>query len=207
MYSVALVASRPTPLITAITKPAAATGTVGLLMAASVTLRQSPNSRRSRTRTAPKSEATPRIWTRFTTPYIHTPDSRIAWPIAEPCSHAMNSYRRSSRLALCTIGIDVERAAVPGYPFRLNLEALGVPIAMTMDRDRSSYWNDAFLQACPLGAGGRSQCEIPDLAIGSANLHARMRSGKANRSYDSACELKFLIQVPTPTVMGRCWRS
>ena len=35
MYSVALVASRPTPLIAAMTNPVAATGTVGLLIAAS----------------------------------------------------------------------------------------------------------------------------------------------------------------------------
>jgi hypothetical protein len=34
-----------------------------------------------------------------------------------------------------------------------------------------------------------------------------VRSGKANAGIHSACELEFLIQVPTPTVMGRCWKS
>src|ERR1700682_5861183 len=83
---------------------------------------------------------------------------------------------------LCTIGIDVERAAVPDYPFRFDLKTLWVLITMTMDRNCSSYWNDAFLQACPLGSGRRGQCEIPDLPVRSAYFHGRVRSGQAKRS-------------------------
>jgi hypothetical protein len=34
-----------------------------------------------------------------------------------------------------------------------------------------------------------------------------VRSGKANRSFDGACELEFRIRVPGPTVMGRCRKT
>src|SRR6202162_3272726 len=177
-YSVAFVASRQMPLTAAMTKPVVATGTVGLLIAGRATLRHRPTRRRSRISTEPKSVATPRMWTRFTTPYVHTPDSRIAWPRAEACNHAMNSYKTVPWLGLLTIGIDVESAAVPDYPFGLDLETVCVPIAMTMDRYCGPYRDDPFLQSCPLGPGRWSQYEIPEFSV-SAELHRSTRSGQA----------------------------
>src|SRR5437660_7101677 len=96
-YSGAFVARRHTPLVAATVKPVPAMGTVGVVMEASEMFRQTPSNRRSMTRTEPKSDATPKMWTRLTTPYVHTPDSRMAWPSVEPCSHAMNSYKKDSR--------------------------------------------------------------------------------------------------------------
>src|SRR5580700_3880349 len=127
-YSVAFVASRQMPLTAAITKPAVATRIVGLLIAGRATLRHRPISRKSRISTKPNRLATPRMWTRFTTPYVHTPDSRIAWPRVEACNHAMNSYKTVPWLCLLTVGIDVERAAVPDYPFGLDLETVCIAI-------------------------------------------------------------------------------
>src|SRR6202051_3286136 len=164
-YSVAFVASRQMPLTAAMTKPVVATGTVGLLIAGRAALRHRPTSRRSRISTEPNSVATPRMWTSFTAPYVHTPDSRITWPRAEACNHAMNSYKTVPWLSLLAIGIDVESAAVPDYSFSLDLETVCVPIAMTMDRHGGSYRDDAFLQSCVLGTGRWSQCEIPELSV------------------------------------------
>jgi hypothetical protein len=118
----------------------------------------------------------------------------------------MKSYKRSPS-DLCAIGIDVERLAVPGYPLGLDLKTLGVSIPMTVDCDCSSDGNHSFLQACPLRPGRRSQRKIPDLAIRSADLHCGMRSSEAKASEDGAGNLEFLIQIPTPAVMGRCWNS
>src|ERR1700730_15202934 len=109
-------------------------------------------------------------------------------------------------VTLGTIRIHVERAAHPGYPFTLNLKALCISIAMTMNGNRSSNRNDAFLQARPLGTGRWRQGDVPDFAIG-AHFHRRMRSGKANTGFHSACEFEFLIGVSGPTVMGRSWKS
>lgn len=100
-YSVAFVARRQIPLLAATMKPAKAMDTVGLVIAGRGTFRQHPKRRRSRTRIAPNSEATPRMWTRFTQPYVHTPDSRIAWPRAEASSQARNSYKRSTGYVIC----------------------------------------------------------------------------------------------------------
>src|ERR1700682_1292034 len=98
----------------------------------------------------------------------------------------MNSYKNGPSVTLFSIGIDIERAAVPSYPFSLDLKALCVPIAMTMDRNRSSYRNDPFLQSCVPGPGRWGQCEIPDLALGT-HFHRRMRPSQADALFDGAC--------------------
>ena len=118
----------------------------------------------------------------------------------------MNSYKWSPAV-LGAIRVDVERTAVPGYSFGLDLKTFWIAIAMTMDHDHGSYRDDPFLQACPLGSGRRSQREVPNLPIGGADLHCGMRSGKADAGDHRAGDFEFLIQVPTPTVMGPCWNS
>src|SRR5262245_7869068 len=96
-YSVPFVASMHVPLAAAIAKPIAAIGTVGREMAVRATFRQNPINRRSRTRTAPNREETPRMWMRLMTPYAHTPDERTAWPSDDDCSHARRSYTMSDQ--------------------------------------------------------------------------------------------------------------
>ncbi len=118
----------------------------------------------------------------------------------------MNSYKWSPPV-LGAIRVDVERTAVPGYSFGLDLKTFWIAIAMTMDHNRGAYWDDPFLQAGALGSGRRSEREVPDLPIGGTDLHCGMRSGKADAGDHRARDFEFLIQIPTPTVMGRRWKS
>src|ERR1700674_1759459 len=67
--------------------------------------------------------------------------------------------------ALCATGIDVERLTVPDYAFALHFKPLLGPVAVTVDRDRSSYRNGPFLETRPLSSGRWRQCDIPDFAI------------------------------------------
>src|ERR1700676_3292368 len=136
-------------------------------------------------------------------PYVHTPDSRMAWPRAEPCSHAINSYNHSP--ALFAVGIDVEGLAIPSYALGLDLKPFGIPIAMAINRNRRPHGNDSFFQACPSGRGRRGQCEVPDFAIGP-DFHRRVRARKAHTAFDRSRELEFLIGIPSPAVMSPCGR-
>src|SRR5208282_4907288 len=104
----------------------------------------------------------------------------------------MNSYKWSPAVS-GAIRVDVERTAVPGYSFGLDLKTFWIAIAMAMDHNRGSHWDDPFLQARPLGSGRRSQREIPDLPTGGADLHCGMRSGKADASDHRARYFEFRV--------------
>jgi hypothetical protein len=77
---------------------------------------------------------------------------------------------------------------------------------MTMDGNRGSNGNDAFLQACVFGSGRWGQSDIPEFAV-SAHFHRRVRSGKADAGFDRTCEFEFRIEISTPNVMGRSRNS
>src|SRR5712671_2044904 len=99
------------------------------------------------------------------------------------------SPRYGMPVTLGTIGVDVERAAVPDYAFGLDLQALGVPVAMAMNGNRCSHRNDAFFETCALSTGWWGQGDVPDFAL-RAHFHRRMRSGQANAGFHCACEFE-----------------
>src|SRR6266566_6086350 len=109
-------------------------------------------------------------------------------------------------VTLRAIGINVERAVVPDDAFGLDLQALGVPVAMAMNGNRGSHRNDAFFETCALSTGWWGQGDVPDFVLG-AHFHRRMRSCKANTGFHCACEFEFLIEISRPAVVGRSWKS
>src|SRR4249920_3551670 len=179
-YSVALVTSRPTPVVAAIRNPVAATGTVASASAASGIRRPRPTSRRSSTRTEPKSDATPRMCARLTIAYVQAPDSRMKWPRAEPCSHFAASSTSGS------IGIDVKDLVAPRQPLGLDLVPIVVAVAMAVRRDLGADRDHAVLEACLLAARRRREDEVPYVAVRAFDGHGRVRAGQAHRRLDRA---------------------
>src|SRR5436309_3950942 len=104
--------------------------------------------------------------------------------------------------ALLAVGINVEGAPVPDYPFRLDLITLWIAIAMAVDGYHRAHRNNAFFQAGIGRTCGRRKCEIPHVAI-SAYLHRCMWASQADRALDSSRNLKFFVEIPCPTVMSQ----
>src|SRR5438034_1965051 len=104
--------------------------------------------------------------------------------------------------ALLAVGINVEGAPVPDYPFRLDLITLWIAIAMAVDRYHRAHRNNAFFQTRIGSTRGRRQCEIPHVTI-SAYLHRGVRASETDRAFDSSRNLKLLIEIPCPTMVGQ----
>src|SRR5688572_27499057 len=119
-------------------------------------------------------------------------------PSVEPSIHASRSYTRA---ASGTVGIDVERATVPGHALGLDLELVRIAMAMTAHRHRRTERNDAFLEPGPFRPRRRGEDDVPHLAV-RFYTHRGVRTGEADCRLEGAGELELLILITAPPVVG-----